>query len=260
MVQTMFLIDAPILVYHRITKGTSPQDPGKFAMPAGHFERQMRYLQKHGYACLPLTELLRHSDHGQFRRRKTFALTFDDGHEEILTLAYPILRDFGFTATVFVVTDWARWQSEVQRERKPQHLTWEQIEALQQGGFSFGSHTCTHSRLPSLSCEEIQHELTASKECLERRLGQKIDWLAYPYGASTREIQRMAEAAGYKAAFGVSRGRSGRFNIWRRQCLKDDSRLTFALRLSPLYHFVGYLRENSKLGRFLVKVKHRIGF
>jgi peptidoglycan/xylan/chitin deacetylase (PgdA/CDA1 family) len=140
------------------------------------------------------------------------------------------------------------------------YLTWEQIEALQQNGISFGSHGCTHSKLSGLSRKEIWHELTASKECLEDRLGREVEWLAYPHGDSTSEIQRMAEAAGYRAALGVSLGRSGRFNIWRRPCLRDDCMVTFALRLNPLYHFRGYVRENTEIGRFLRKIKHRIGF
>jgi peptidoglycan/xylan/chitin deacetylase (PgdA/CDA1 family) len=218
----------------------------------------MFYLHEHGYVCLPLDELCRHQENGRSRPRKTFALTFDDSHEDFFERAYPILHDLGFTATVFVVTNWTHGQSNLEREGNNQHLTWEQIEILRKNGISFGSHTCTHSRLPGLPQEEIRHELIASKECLETKLGQKIDWLAYPYGSSTDEIQRMAKDAGYKAAFGVSHGKSGRFNVWRRQCLKDDSRLGFILRLNPLYHLVDHLLEETEVGRFLLKIKNLI--
>lgn len=253
----MFFINTPILVYHRIAPENSSKNLGGFSLPASQFERQMRYLHKHGYVCPPLTELLRHSDDGRSPWRRAVALTFDDGYEDFFTVAYPILRDYGFTATVFLVTNLTRGQSDLEREGNNQYLTWEQIGALQQGGISFGSHTCTHPWLHGLSHEEIKHELTASKECLETRLCQKIDWLAYPHGASTSEIQRMAEAAGYKAAFGIYHGRSGRYNIRRRPCLKDESRLTFALRLSPLYHIVEHLREDTGVRQFLRKVKNR---
>lgn len=255
----MFFIDTPILAYHRIAPEKSSKNLGEFGLPAIHFERQMRYLHEHGFVCLPLKDIFRQTDNGRLHRRRTFALTFDDGHEDFFTLAYPVLREYGFTATVFVVTTWILGQGDLEREGSSRYLTWEQIEALQQRGVSFGSHTCTHTRLPDLFLEEIQRELTASKECLETRLGREIPWLAYPYGASTIEIQKMAEVAGYRAAFGVSHGKSGRFNVWRRLCLKDDRRWTFALRLNPLYHFFGHLREDTEAGRLLRKVKNRIG-
>jgi peptidoglycan/xylan/chitin deacetylase (PgdA/CDA1 family) len=255
----MFPIATPILVYHHITPATPPKKFGNFAMSVNQFERQMRYLHEHQYVCLPLADLLQHSDKGSSLPKRTFALTFDDGYEDFFAIADPILRAFSFTATVFVVTDNINGQSDSKRVKYKQYLTWEQIEKLQQTGIIFGSHTCTHPMLPSLSREEIHRELAASKECLETRLGQEINWLAYPHGVSTSEIQKMAEVAGYKAAFGVSRGMSGRFNIWRRLCLRGDTLVTFSLRLNHWYHYPGHIREDTEVGRFLRKVKYRIG-
>ena len=75
--------------------------------------------------------------------------------------------------------------------------------SLCEDGISFGSHTCTHPHLLSLSDEQVQHELTASKERLEARLGREIPFVAYPYGESSSEIRRMAMQRGYRAACGV---------------------------------------------------------
>ena len=255
----MFLIDIPILAYHQITPGIPPMNLG-YAVSVNQFKRQMGYLHKNGYVCLPLTELLRDSDNGRSRRRRTIALTFDDGYANFFTVVYPIIRDYGFTATVFLITDRIYGQRGLEREADNEYLTWEQIKALKQNSISFGSHTCTHPKLLSLSREEIERELCASKECLEFGLGEKIRWLAYPHGASTSEIQKMAEAAGYSAAFGMSRGRCGLFNIWRRACHRKDTLLTFIIRLNRWYHYPGYLRENTKVGRFIRKVKHQINF
>ena len=250
-------ISAPILAYHQITPEAPPANLS-YAVSVSQFERQMRFLHEHGYACLSLAELMRHSDNGQPRPRRSVALTFDDGYGSFFTHAYPVLRCYGLTATVFVVTNEIHRQSDLKRGVDRLYLTWEQIEALQQGGISFGSHTCTHSRLPDLSREEIQHELAASKECLEVRLGQEIQWLAYPYADSTSEIRKMAEETGYEAAFGGSRGRSGRYNIRRHFCLRDATLVTFVLGLSRCHHNFEYLREDTEVGRFLRKVKHRM--
>ncbi|MBM4401303.1 MAG: polysaccharide deacetylase family protein [Crenarchaeota archaeon] len=83
-------------------------------------------------------------------------------------------------------------------------LTWEQIQTLYKQGISFGSHTCTHPRLSRLSQDQSWHELIASKECLETRLNKEIPLIGYPHGDFNSAVQRMAMAAGYKAACGWS--------------------------------------------------------
>jgi peptidoglycan/xylan/chitin deacetylase (PgdA/CDA1 family) len=253
----MFYIDAPILAYHEITPGT-PCENYQWAISVSQFRRDMQYLHEHEYICVPLTELLLDSDNLLYHRKRAIALTFDDGFQDFYTLASPILNDYGFTATVFVITGKTQWQSDLNHEVDNAYLTWEQIETLQKNGFTFGSHTCTHRRLPTLSREEIQIELASSKECLEATLGQPIEWLAYPYGASTSEIQKIAEVAGYKAAIGGPLGGSGRFNIRRHLCLGGDTLVDFVIGLNRQFRYYEHLREDTEL--FLRKVKHRIGF
>lgn len=255
----MFMIDLPILTYHQITPGPPPQNL-KFAVSVIQFERQMTYLHKNGYKCVPLTEFSKNTNIRRVRRRRTVALTFDDGYENFYSVAFPILQSFGFTATVFVITNRIRERINQECNADNRFLAWEQIKALRQNGISFGSHCCSHPRLPDLSREKIQSELVVSKEILETGLGEKTQWLAYPYSASTPEIQKMAENAGYMAAFGGSRGISDRFNIWRRACQRDDKFATFILRLNRWYHYPGYLRENTMPGKILRRIKHRFDF
>jgi peptidoglycan/xylan/chitin deacetylase (PgdA/CDA1 family) len=244
-----------ILAYHQISRDTAPKDPSRLSVSVGKFERQMHYLHDHGYRCLSLLELLRSPENTPPRRRKTFVLTFDDGYEDFFTRAWPILRRYRFTATVFLVTDRVGGQSDWEGERGTPLLTWEQVEALDQDGISFGSHTCTHRRLTRLSGEQIWHELTASKNRMESKLGHEIPLLAYPRGESNGEIQGMAMQASYRAACGVDTGSRGPFNLWRCTCRTDDSLLTFVFKLTPWYHSRVWLREETRVGRFLRKFK-----
>ncbi len=254
-------VGTPILVYHRIIQDNAPKDSPGNAVRVTQFERQMHYLHDHGYRCLSLSELLQpFGEKGIPRRTRALALTFDDGYGGFFTLAYPILRHYGFTATVFLVTDRIGEQSHWEGARGVHLLTWEEIGVLHESGIHFGSHTCTHRHLALLSSEQIRHELTASKERLEARLGQEVPFLAYPYGESNPEIRNMARQAGYKAAFGVITGESGHYNLWRRPCGSRDTPLTFAFKLS---HWCGYviwlrrwLREATRMGQFLRRVKH----
>jgi hypothetical protein len=90
-------------------------------------------------------------------------------------------------------------------------------------------------------------------------LGHDIELLAYPHGDSNSQVQRIAVSAGYRMAFGVARGKSGRFNIWRRLCRRNDSLVTFILKLTRWYCYPGWLREETAVGQLLRRVKHRLG-
>ncbi|GAB1469197.1 hypothetical protein MASR2M66_00730 [Chloroflexota bacterium] len=251
----MFPPNIPILVYHQITSETPPANL-LFAVSADQFKSQMRYLYENKFICLSLSDILNASTEEYRHMRKTFALTFDDGYESFRTYAWPVLRDYGFTATVFLIANRTYMQNDPRRESDKRYLTCEQIEFLYKNNTLFGSHTCSHPKLPDLPREEIQRELADSKISLESKLSRKVEWIAYPYGASNDDIQKMAEAVGYKAAFGL-RGKPSRYNIRRQTCLKDDSLLAFAIKLNRVYRYFERLRDETEIGQFFRKVKHR---
>jgi peptidoglycan/xylan/chitin deacetylase (PgdA/CDA1 family) len=218
----------------------------------------MSYLYEHGYQCVSLTQFLMPSRNEQPYRSKSVVLTFDDGYENFLVLVYPILRRFGFTATVFLITDFVGKGGERKFEQGVPFLNWKQVKSLHMNGISFGSHTCTHPDLPRLSEKQIWHELVSSKECIEDRLGERVQLLAYPHGHSNPEIQQLAEAARYEAACGISRGRSGRFNLWRTKCRTEDKLLSFAFHLTKWPYYARRLREETAAGQFIRAIKHKI--
>lgn len=249
-----------ILAYHHITQPEIAQVHGNLAVSTRQFESQMRYLRDRGYCCLSLIELLRLRENHACQKDRVFAVTFDDGYEDFM-LALPILRRYGFTATIFLVSEKVGGESDWQGDRGAHLLTWEQVRALSKEGITFGSHTCTHPCLPLLSNEQIRHELAASKQRLESELGHEIQVLCYPYGESNDEIQSLAAVIGYQAACGSSTGRPGSFNLWRLSCHQDESQLSFAFKLSRWYGgsmaLRRWLREETASGRFLRKLKRQ---
>jgi len=50
-------------------------------------------------------------------------------------------------------------------------LSWRQIQTMQRGGISFGSHTVSHRVIAQLPTADVLHELTESKRIMESRLG-----------------------------------------------------------------------------------------
>lgn len=130
------------------------------------------------------------------------AITFDDGFANFGSVAWPILRERGLPATVFVVTDFVggtnRWNG-VPDPGIPtlELLTWDQIARLHSEGVEVGSHTRRHPTLRGLTAERLAEELEGSRELLGRRLGLAPSSFAYPYGAI--DDAAVAKAAAYYA-------------------------------------------------------------
>ncbi len=249
----------PILTYHGVTSDTVPPSLASYTLSENQFEAQMRFLSEHGYSCMDLKDLFRPSGTEKARLKKSFILTFDDGFENFYTRAYPILRKYGFAATVFLITDLVGRGGNHDFEMGIPILSWEQVKSLRAEGFSFGSHTCSHARLTGLSQEQVRHELVASKECLMAELGQDDLLISYPYGESNSSIRKIAIEAGYLAAFGVNMGEPSRFNVWRNGVKSTDSMKAFNRKLTHWYTYYirlfGWIRESTAMGRYLRKVK-----
>ena len=250
----------PILAYHHIVAENSSTPYVDYSLTTGQFEAQMRFLHDHGYRCLSLLDLLQTPDSNG--PKKTFVLTFDDGFEDFYTQAFPILNRYGFTATVFIVTDLIEKTSQWIGETGSPMLKWAQILELDKAGFTFGSHTCSHPSLPDLSEDQIWHELSTGKDLLETRLGKPIYFLAYSFGESNDAIRKMALQLDYKLALGVNTGEPGIFNLWRCEFRHKSSLRIFAFKLTNWYRaylvFRGWFRENTATGRLIRKIKYKL--
>lgn len=248
----------PILAYHHIVVDAADLHCSDCSVTIRQFEVQMDYLYRHGYCCAPVSDLL--CPDAKFPKN-TFILTFDDGFEDLYTCAYPILRRYSFTATIFLVTDFIQGESNWDGERNSPMLTWDQVQELHQAGIAFGCHTGSHPSLVDLQEDQARGELIRSKQVLEACLGSEVTTMAYPFGDSNPVVRGMVAQAGFQAAFGVITGEPGRFNIWRIEPKASASPLIFALQLTRWFaaylKLRGWVRENTAVGRFLRDMKHR---
>lgn len=89
-----------ILIFHRVRPEPDPLFPGDPDVP--RFREQMQWVSK-WFQVLPLTEAIERFKQGTLPARAA-AITFDDGYADNYTLAWPVLRDLGLTATCFVAT------------------------------------------------------------------------------------------------------------------------------------------------------------
>jgi peptidoglycan/xylan/chitin deacetylase (PgdA/CDA1 family) len=169
------------------------------------FEREVRFLHDQGYRVVGLKEA---AGPEKGADRKRVALTFDDAFDGVYQNAFPLLRRFGFTACLFVVTGYvgkeSKWDYGWGRNKR-RHLGWEEIREMAQAGFEVGSHTVNHPDLTRIPRKFVEYELGASKQTIEDRLGQTVDLLSYPFGRFDRYVQQEAERQGYKGAYTLRR-------------------------------------------------------
>lgn len=232
----------PILTYHHVGECPSANDPhaGLWVPPAA-FEHQIQWLRDHQYQTIGFEELARALRNGGSLPRRWVIITFDDGFKDNFTHAMPVLQYAGYRATVFLTTGQLRTEADP-GDRPQAFLSPAEMREMMAGGFEFGGHTHTHARLTKLSDEEIQRELTSSREAIEVLTGAPPRWFAYPYGSWSPRVARLVREAGYEAAASTIRDNRVRadqlFWLPRVMVMNDTSVLRLRYMLSPLYHLV----------------------
>jgi len=184
----------PILMYHHINEKAPVS---KMSVTPDNFERQMEFLKTHQYRVLPLSEYVRRIQNGEGLPRKSVVITFDDGYDDNITHAYPVLKAMRFPATFFV---------QLNGLGKKGYLTREDIMILAENGMEIGSHTLTHAYLPDLAPGDLEKELFGSKKRLEGILGNEVRLLSYPGGGWTPEVRAVVQRAGFEGAVSTHSG------------------------------------------------------
>ena len=209
---------APVFVWHSVGEG-SANDP--YDLTPEEFEAELELLDRWDAHPVKLETLFDAIDGDGKLPARPVVLTFDDGRECQLTKALPLLRKHQFVAETFVVThhlgaDAAHRFIEHDGHGDHPMLTWAELKQMVASGvFVPESHGLTHRSFHALDSAEQKQELLASRAELRIRLNQPIDFFAYPFGAFEWRSRNLAEQAGYRAAFSVSKNLSTRFAIHR---------------------------------------------
>lgn len=171
----------PILMYHSISDNLFGMSHPYFQINTlpEVFSQQMRWLRNAGYRAIGLPEAWRGIEAGA-DLAKTVVITFDDGYRDFYTEGIAVLKQCGFTATLFLATD--RIRATPARIEGTDYLTWRDVRELHREGIAFGSHTVSHPDLRSLGLDQIEYEVGHSKEVIEQELGVPVESFSYPFG------------------------------------------------------------------------------
>lgn len=192
----------PILVYHHV-KREWPDDfqQRTITVTAADFEAQLARLRDEGYRSISLSELGNALLYGLPLPPKPVVLTFDDGYDDMFTVALPLLQKYRTVGSFGLITSYVG---------KPGYLTWDQVGAMKDAGMEMVSHTVTHANLGALAADAVRKEIAESRATLEEELGAPMQTMIYPYGepfahgnvGQQQAVLEMMEQEGY--AIGVT--------------------------------------------------------
>lgn len=180
-----------ILMYHRV----NPSLPRSgMNVPPDVFERHLKLLKSRKAVFCTLSELAERMDRRE--KGRFVALTFDDGFDDNLEHAFPLIRNHGAKMTVFYAAGY----------KSIPRLLPKDIAAMQASGLvEFGAHSLTHANLTTLDDAAAKQEIVQSKTDVEQLTGVPCRCFAYPYGRFEDKHMRMVEAAGMNLAVSVKK-------------------------------------------------------
>ena len=213
-------VNVPILLYHRID--VSPIGSRYYVTPE-KFDEQMKLLHDWEYTTITTQMLAEAITNGYPLPPRPIIITFDDGHLDNYTAAYPIMEKYGFTGVLYIVSSYIG---------ADQYMNADQIIEMHNAGWEIGSHSVTHRDLNSLDPESQRYEIVESREQLQNKLGVPVMTFAYPFGANSGGVVDYVHFAGYIAGMGATgfrweQGTSNLFVLQRCEIKGDEDAKTF---------------------------------
>jgi peptidoglycan/xylan/chitin deacetylase (PgdA/CDA1 family) len=192
----------PVLSYNNI----SPAEPNKMTVSQTMFEQQMRLLHEKGYRVISMDQLFDFFDFKTSIPPNSVVITIDDGWSSAYEIVFPILKKYGYPATLFVYTDMI--------DRTPKALSWNQLREMAAHGIDVQCHTKNHRNLTLPEKKEsfkdyfenLEGELSGCRQTIKEKLNLEVKYLAYPYGETNPLIIELSKKLGYRGAFSVKRG------------------------------------------------------
>lgn len=183
---TLRRIRVPILMYHYVSPLPPDADEFRIALTLepGIFREHLQYLKDQEYTSISLYDLHDALSLGKPLPPKSVILTFDDGYIEHYTTVYPLLKEYGFSGTFFIITGRAD-------NNDPGYVSWNQIQEMSENGMFMESHTKSHSDLRERSYDFLVYEILGSIESLKAHTNEDVNLFCYPagrYDDSTLEV------------------------------------------------------------------------
>lgn len=182
----------PVLMYHKI----GDDKDNDAVIREDLFREQMKFLKDNGYNPLTMDQLYDYVVNGAAVPEKPVVLTFDDGYADTYSIVYPIMKEYGFAATVFINPGDVGTR-----------LTWDQIREMHKNGITISNHGFQHIEMGQLSEAKQIENITKAQEVLAKEVGIKDNpWFCYPYGDKNEFTDAATKKAGIKMSMAMKSG------------------------------------------------------
>lgn len=223
-------VNVPILMYHYISVPPAGADKYRLdlSVEPDVFRQQMTYLRDNGYTTIDFYDLSLAITKQIVLPPKPIIITLDDGYRDNYENAFPILKEFGFEATFFIVTELIDRGIE-------RYVTWAMIEEMAQAGMRMEVHSRTHVDLRGRTREELVWQMLGPQESLAAHIGYTPRYFSYPSGRYDAATVAMVQELGFWGAVTTLHGTAHGFDdryVWTRERIPHGLPLNeFAKRL-----------------------------
>ncbi|MBN1955005.1 MAG: polysaccharide deacetylase family protein [Anaerolineae bacterium] len=194
--------EVPILMYHYVEE--LPPDADRLrrdlTVSPENFEAQLQYLVDAGYQTITLSDLYRYLTQGYGIPEQSVVLTFDDGYRSAYTVVFPLLEQYNFVGTFFVLATPAHFEA-------PDYLTWAMMAEMAHAGMDVQGHGRDHVDLRGRSYDYLVYQTLGIKEAVEFHTGQDVRFFCYPSGQYDQALIDVLRSAGYWGAVTTEHGR-----------------------------------------------------
>ncbi len=192
---------ANVFIYHRFADPRFPSTD----ISTADFKAHLELLKQERFAVVTLGEVVDRLDSGLPLPERCAVISVDDAYRSFLTVAWPLLKSYGYPATLFVSTDSVGGD---------EFLSWQELRQLQDEGVEIGNHTASHGYLLHERAGEgaaawaarVAEDIRRAQQALTVRLGKAPTLFAYPYGEFSTPLADLVKQLGFRAAFGQQSG------------------------------------------------------
>ena len=192
---------ANVFIYHRFNDTRYPSTN----ISIEEFRAHLQVLDAEKYHVLPLGSVVETLRENRPLPERCAVVTIDDAYKSFMTEAWPVLKEFGYPATLFVNTD---------QVGGTDFLDWVDLRQLREEGVELGNHSASHLYMLDRFAGEtdeawrqrITQDIKKAQLAFSEQLGYVPNLFAYPYGEFSNALARLVEELGFQAAFGQQSG------------------------------------------------------
>lgn len=179
-------------IYHRFGDNKYPSTNVSIA----DFESHLNYLKSSGFKVLSFGQAVDYiTDPGIPFHAKVACITIDDAFKSFYNNGYPILKKYGFTASLFVNSETIGGGS---------FMSWDEIKTVAAGGIEIGNHTHSHDYYLNTAVDQryikFTEEVKKCQEIIKQQANVTPEVFAYPFGEFDQQMKHIVKTMGFKGA------------------------------------------------------------